>query len=195
MSIYHCSIFQLTPSRRATGKGRYLWDWLDEFQLTPSRRATYTESADPSTRVFQLTPSRRATFSPSSSRFMMSISTHALTEGDLCLFTLCGHKFYISTHALTEGDCFDQAHHVAAVISTHALTEGDRKTESVLCIDNISTHALTEGDVHASTFFLWSRNFNSRPHGGRRATVAFCFYQMMISTHALTEGDRMRNDR
>ena len=54
------------------------------------------------------------------------------------------------------------------IISTHALTEGD----SLRCADainfHISTHALTEGDFIRIGQSVVHRNFNSRPHGGRR---------------------------
>ena len=74
-------------------------------------------------------------------------------------------------------------------ISTHALTEGDR----VCCRRyrrpghfNSRPHG---GRLHASTFFLLSRNFNSRPHGGRRRGRQYLHGKLRISTHALTEGD------
>ena len=90
------NIFQLTPSRRATGLGRQETAVIKSFQLTPSRRATPFRSpplllrhfnsrphggrravfaADIEMAVFQLTPSRRAT-----------MFTFALTE--LMLFQL-----------------------------------------------------------------------------------------------------------
>ena len=74
----------------------------------------------------------------------------------------------------------------------------------------ISTHALTEGDCDLMCEESSSRDFNSRPHGGRRshtsirsshstfqltpsrrATVENQSFKTMyaISTHALTEGD------
>ena len=82
------------------------------------------ESAD----LFQLTPSRRATASVSPGEKLITISTHALTEGDSFQGLLMrsyqhfnsrphgGRLFlaplpsvrHISTHALTEGDIFSQ---------------------------------------------------------------------------------------
>ena len=53
---------------------------------------------------FQLTPSRRATSCYPSVSVPVSISTHALTEGDHVRSSACELQ-NISTHALTEGDC------------------------------------------------------------------------------------------
>ena len=53
-------IFQLTPSRRATGIYRCV-NVCNIFQLTPSRRATADVGAVGKNKIFQLTPSRRAT--------------------------------------------------------------------------------------------------------------------------------------
>ena len=55
------------------------------FQLTPSRRATVTWVPILCSQIFQLTPSRRATRSRNCSSGAVFISTHALTEGD-CKF-------------------------------------------------------------------------------------------------------------
>ena len=95
--------FQLTPSRRATIAGVYGMFSVRNFnsrphggrhglmlsgfsaclfQLTPSRRATTYVAAVLSMSIFQLTPSRRATFRLSHALRFLSISTHALTEGD-----------------------------------------------------------------------------------------------------------------
>ena len=52
------------------------------FQLTPSRRATSSLHMYSASRRFQLTPSRRATSSQLVYQVSISISTHALTEGD-----------------------------------------------------------------------------------------------------------------
>ena len=97
----------------------------------------------------------------------ISISTHALTEGDLLssgLPPIC----YISTHALTEGDYLLGVFSVASFISTHALTEGDSAAMSVDPLPpNISTHALTEGDSQRHALYSGLQYFNSRPHGGR----------------------------
>ena len=98
-------------------------------------------------------------------------------------------------------------------ISTHALTEGDKYATFAKAHDTISTHALTEGDRNFILRLCEVRYFNSRPHGGRRATLEFedmdLAFQLtpsrratfganlqhtkhVISTHALTEGDRSR---
>ena len=53
------------------------------FQLTPSRRATSSLHMYSASRRFQLTPSRRATSSQLVYQVSISISTHALTEGDI----------------------------------------------------------------------------------------------------------------
>ena len=52
------------------------------FQLTPSRRATVYHKKEGETMEFQLTPSRRATKTKIAGNSIRSISTHALTEGD-----------------------------------------------------------------------------------------------------------------
>ena len=52
----------------------------------------------------------------------------------------------ISTHALTEGDDNERSGKSSNRISTHALTEGDRGIPSPVKPSGISTHALTEGD-------------------------------------------------
>ena len=53
--------------------------------------------------LFQLTPSRRATVDVAAVIIDVSISTHALTEGDFPIDVSCS-IIMISTHALTEGD-------------------------------------------------------------------------------------------
>ena len=52
----------------------------------------------------------------------------------------------------------------------------------------ISTHALTEGDSLEQARISASKNFNSRPHGGR-LFIWMESRKFSISTHALTEGD------
>ena len=52
------------------------------FQLTPSRRATRRLLRSACCYIFQLTPSRRATIAAASYGPAVTISTHALTEGD-----------------------------------------------------------------------------------------------------------------
>ena len=75
------SLFQLTPSRRAT-RTFVRFQYLFSFQLTPSRRATFIFSIFIAFSTFQLTPSRRATPFPYQQTQPKCISTHALTEGD-----------------------------------------------------------------------------------------------------------------
>ena len=79
-----------------------------------------------------------------SSPIYFSISTHALTEGDLEFF------------GLLKGDD----------ISTHALTEGDHQpaaTGSPVSYFNSRPHG---GRLHWLFFLRTKRYFNSRPHGG-----------------------------
>ena len=54
-------------------------------------------------------------------------------------------------------------------ISTHALTEGDVDKVPIIPTPSISTHALTEGDGSSTYIAGQTRDFNSRPHGGRQA--------------------------
>ena len=60
------------------------------FQLTPSRRATGAQILLAHRLLFQLTPSRRATRRSNSSCSSFVISTHALTEGDMQPIPACG---------------------------------------------------------------------------------------------------------
>ncbi len=59
---------------------------------------------------------------------------------------------------------------------------------TVISRRTISTHALTEGDGIFDEYIDKYKNFNSRPHGGRRGMGTDELTQS-ISTHALTEGD------
>ena len=179
--------FQLTPSRRATRSGtRGVHDRI--FQLTPSRRATHERMMDALIWIFQLTPSRRATGGVAAEPNRTSISTHALTEGDVNLLALT-ISVSISTHALTEGDNtrpslpgtlilfqLTPSRRATPLCCTSVyffqfqLTPSRRATGCCSClfsVSGISTHALTEGDRR-----------------GQRS----CFF-LHISTHALTEGD------
>ena len=95
-----------------------------------------------------------------------SISTHALTEGDIphLVLTLINEYFNSRPHGgrpvlfmlFSNPD-----------ISTHALTEGDRGPRFRRRSRNISTHALTEGDKIGKFECNPKEYFNSRPHGGR----------------------------
>ena len=140
--------------------------------------------------TFQLTPSRRATPAIRNHLHFTRISTHALTEGDPIHSITAPH---VSAFQLTpsrratsliltsrprnifqltpsrratprDGDTF-----VLVNISTHALTEGDKPELRFMELLVISTHALTEGDPFLSVSSSGRSNFNSRPHGGRRA--------------------------
>ena len=189
-----------------------LCDTSTIFQLTPSRRATGTSRKSILLYIFQLTPSRRATISHCCNPFLCLISTHALTEGD----NSPPYRFrftFISTHALTEGDAVFIFDRRTLFISTHALTEGDEGTNDIFFLLSISTHALTEGDktdileffvciisTHALTEGDWlSRSycrrlqyFNSRPHGGRpRVTNGELYFE----TFQLTPSRRATQSR
>ena len=75
-------------------------------------------------------------------------------------------------------------------ISTHALTEGDRIT--ALSSPSTMIFQLTpsrRATTHTCTGATPAKDFNSRPHGGRRAAASLCRTSREISTHALTEGD------
>ena len=168
------SIFQLTPSRRATDF-YFTHGILLSFQLTPSRRATghlchglqrhgisthaLTEgdntalSGCTEEERFQLTPSRRATFSRMCLNQPIHISTHALTEGDYdCFF--CGILRAISTHALTEGDSVRLSTSAPRSISTHALTEGDDFKTTSNRLSHIFQLTPSRRATHLFTFFL-----------------------------------------
>ena len=139
--------------------------------------------------TFQLTPSRRATAAKFVAIRGHDISTHALTEGDQ-IGPAVAMASNISTHALTEGDAdlrsssshpgdFNSRPHGGRPRCTwqllecwkFQLTPSRRATQigpAVAMASNISTHALTEGDESPIRKKLTSKNFNSRPHGGRR---------------------------
>ena len=185
------SIFQLTPSRRAT----VTWVPIlcsQIFQLTPSRRATREPVCHIQAEEFQLTPSRRATKEQILAVSNPIISTHALTEGD---GLGCTHfpASTISTHALTEGDGNPEPYTEDHCISTHALTEGDSYARFITL--SMSAFQLTPSRRATSSLHLLSRplvDFNSRPHGGRPSPVTPIRFIRSISTHALTEGDEVR---
>ena len=118
------------------------------------------------------------------------ISTHALTEGDSA-FRGSRLSIAISTHALTEGD--GRRIWKRVTVAAFQLTPSRRATDTEYEISHnadISTHALTEGDslsinltviiisfqltpsrrataAHSGLRII-TRNFNSRPHGGRQ---------------------------
>ena len=117
----------------------------------------------------------------------------------------------ISTHALTEGDVVIDECLSGKSISTHALTEGDKAANESLAQPVIfqltPSRRATSSDMLDPFHTVY---FNSRPHGGRldllvsltclqafqltpsrRATPDAVTLQAIedISTHALTEGD------
>ena len=160
----HISTHALTEGDRGFWKNRICFDY---FNSRPhgGRRVFFTERF--SRCEFQLTPSRRATSFFLPFHLLLCISTHALTEGDL----------YIS------GPSFP---------SIFQLTPSRRATyrsQSIAERRDISTHALTEGDINDLIKFFQIRDFNSRPHGGRRTASRNWGLAHNISTHALTEGD------
>ena len=104
---------------------RHNAEWRRKFQLTPSRRATGKICF---VLQFVCISTHALTEGDSligNNSYAGNISTHALTEGDEQRKTVHGQHI-ISTHALTEGDSM-RIHCVIAKsdISTHALTEGD----------------------------------------------------------------------
>ena len=120
--------------------------------------------------LFQLTPSRRATSSSPALVTARTISTHALTEGDIVTFLsvvvfaifqltpsrrattaliwFVNHFYNFNSRPHGGRPCAHCIIHFINCISTHALTEGDRIGQAVHNTVNISTHALTEGDIH-----------------------------------------------
>ena len=172
-------------------KQQYFNEYGKRFQLTPSRRATalvreFSIVHDISTHALTEGDSLQPMTSLRS-----NISTHALTEGDTAPPCVRIRVFCISTHALTEGDIPCPSGSNLSYISTHALTEGDvvvmhhisgkplfqltpsRRATSCVCFlgrnMQISTHALTEGDSEREEKKMpGKKDFNSRPHGGRR---------------------------
>ena len=49
-----------------------------------------------------------------------------------------------------------------------------------MCLPRISTHALTEGDPFPRLLLCRKRNFNSRPHGGRRYVYRSDIYRIVF---------------
>ena len=162
--------------------------------------------------LFQLTPSRRATFAARHNLCSFSISTHALTEGDRPGTVI--HASW-SIFQLTPSRRATRIGAIAVRIGAFQLTPSRRATDFFSFSSyfiGISTHALTEGDFDFPIISFRQRNFNSRPHGGRRSALVSFFavrlFQLTpsrratggvnmaetkycISTHALTEGDRL----
>ena len=181
------SLFQLTPSRRAT---RFFHSSAPPkpFQLTPSRRATNSRSTSQGFRLFQRTPSRRATIRPPFLQLHCVISTHALTEGDKCAHHHQSSDT-ISTHALTEGDP-PPLPFQRAIGHFNSRPHGGRRCPRTVQVGRFkfqltpSRRATTRTILPATPRL----HFNSRPHGGR-PLLTIVFVCSGISTHALTEGD------
>ena len=183
------SIFQLTPSRRATSSSLSSGNSGIYFNSRPhggrprhSRRTSW---------IWHFNSRPHGGRPPSVPHFSIAwyISTHALTEGDT--LTAWGLSVYlsISTHALTEGDRnrFGRKFRKRifqltpsrratllrcslALLDIFQLTPSRRATDPSgrgSNMSKISTHALTEGDRYRSSSAAGSN----------------------ISTHALTEGD------
>ncbi len=102
---------------------------------------------------FNSTPSRRAT------------TTFALNYG----------VQWISTHALTEGDLKRQILKNLLNISTHALTEGEPNNRPFIAFnDDISnSQPSRRATTHTCTGATPAKDFNSRPHGGRRSVSTY----------------------
>ena len=138
------------------------------FQLTPSRRATDFYFTHGILLSFQLTPSRRATGHLCHGLQRHGISTHALTEGDNTALSGCTEeeRFQLtpSRRATFSRMCLNQPIH----ISTHALTEGDCEpfpSPFPIAYFNSRPHG---GRLDLRTIYGTFFHFNSRPHGGRR---------------------------
>ena len=168
-SAKHSASHQYFNSRPHGGRQRGATEIsnAESFQLTPSRRATPPAGFLCCFRLFQLTPSRRATVVPTL-KFLSKSYFNSRPHGGRPDHGAGGNTDCISTHALTEGDDDHNGIRQHYGISTHALTEGDEAMKEIDNIEIISTHALTEGDEPTPGTHCSTKNFNSRPHGGRR---------------------------
>ena len=116
------------------------------FQLTPSRRATRVVQWAYYQKLFQLTPSRRATL-PASSTVILDYFNSRPHGGRL--------------RSQTQQKRWKIFQLTPSRRATRTAERDCRKQK-------ISTHALTEGDIPYLGLKKINRNFNSRPHGGRR---------------------------
>ena len=188
LRLYASTVFQLTPSRRATISCQILRCLcaISTHALTEGDWRIHESRKRGCISTHALTEGDKRAFAD---LHVECISTHALTEGDIC--RRCSKNFFgISTHALTEGDGYFSFFIFCNKISTHALTEGDDALPSIPPVTSISTHALTEGD--GQTYNLRGTlkgAFQLTP--SRRATTYIVrrIRRSCISTHALTEGD------
>ena len=159
------------------------------FQLTPSRRATPEKQGIQESSVFQLTPSRRATPFFRVTLPELVISTHALTEGDQRSHDVLSASVFISTHALTEGDPMLR-YAAGRLRHFNSRPHGGRHLPPLFQEFPRYFNSRPHGGRLYSVLFLGiSIHFNSRPHGGRQPSPPLCFLPPYISTHALTEGD------
>ena len=180
--------FQLTPSRRATKSGSVLvLQW--EFQLTPSRRAT-SGFFSVALIVFNFNsrPHGGRPEETLKAAAVATISTHALTEGDVFSSVKSMHAFNFNSRPhggrhmpdsslfqcpqfqLTPSRRATDAPSILSISSKFQLTPSRRATgrnKRERTEQKISTHALTEGDSMHRPSCQSHRNFNSRPHGGR----------------------------
>ena len=181
-------LFQLTPSRRATG--------ILHFQRISHFISTHALTEGDVEEIQQWGP--------------LDISTHALTEGDHSIpapmlplphFNSRPHggrqmrqmrpqkqrKFQLtpSRRATLTGDHPPYTSSFQLTPSRRATIQGTVNGNEAV----ISTHALTEGDIRGETVADIAEKFQLTP--SRRATEyhAHRTNQMYISTHALTEGD------
>ena len=194
------SLFQLTPSRRATrycpectaeqristhaltegdsGSPNHYADYT--FQLTPSRRATQPYSTHFRILKFQLTPSRRATPGPGTHS---PIPHHFNSRPHGGRLPIAHTRVKPNIFQLTpsrRATLLKSNFRSFSLISTHALTEGDKIHRCYMCLPRISTHALTEGDPFPRLLLCRKRNFNSRPHGGRRYVYRSDIYRIVF---------------
>ena len=144
--------------------GRNVWNSL--FQLTPSRRATSSSPALVTARTISthaLTEGDRQSVDPG---HLALISTHALTEGDVGCFYI---SFFspISTHALTEGDKSRRMEHGIRK-NFNSRPHGGRLFPGIFQFPD----PYFNSRPHGGRLSPWLRAdpacyFNSRPHGGR----------------------------
>ena len=207
------SLFQLTPSRRATilffvgynvrgdfnsrpHGGRLWWAVLTQteviFQLTPSRRATvHIVYVLIRWYVFQLTPSRRATETDREQPQPNSISTHALTEGDEHGYQIADSNsiFQLTPSRRATSSSLSSGN---SGIYFNSRPHGGRRhdgssLEQVGSYFNSRPHG---GRPRHSRRTSWIWHFNSRPHGGRLNIQVFAFFQCYFNSRP--HGGRLR---
>ena len=142
------SIFQLTPSRRATTRRQLLRASRELFQLTPSRRATKAFTADVVDLAFQLTPSRRAT-------------AERTTLFDCVVY------FNSRPHGGRRSCAVASRSWIYFNSRPHGGRHSCCRYSSFLSHFNSRPHGGRRKAVPSLSF---NGNFNSRPHGGRRSS-------------------------